>query len=77
MVGVNCLREVGRVRTKTKAKEAELFQQIGKPQMELEWLKKDLSCSDGRGLRKLVNPDHPELSISRQCAVLGLPRSTH
>ena len=62
---------------KSKAKEAELFQQIGKLQMELEWLKKNLSCSDARELRKLVDPDHPELSISRQCALLGLPRSTH
>ena len=60
-----------------QAKEAELFQQIGKLQMELEWLKKNLSCSDARELRKLVDPDHPELSISRQCALLGLPRSTH
>ncbi len=31
-----------------QAKEAELFQQIGKLQMELEWLKKNLSCSDAR-----------------------------
>ena len=48
--------------------------------MELEWLKKisaALSCSDARELRKLVDPDHPELSISRQCALLGLPRSMH
>ena len=60
-----------------QAKEAVLFQQIGKLQMELEWLKKRLSCSDARELRKLVDPDHPELSISRQCALLDLPRSTH
>jgi len=44
--------------------------------MELEWLKKNLSCSKARELRKLVDHDHPELSISRQCALLGLPRST-
>ena len=60
----------------SQVKEAELFQQIGKLQMELEWLKKNLSCSDARELRKLVDHDHPELSISRQCALLGLPRST-
>jgi putative transposase len=46
-------------------------------QTELECLKKNISCSDARELRKLVDPDHPELSISRQCALLGLPRSTH
>ncbi len=44
--------------------------------MELEWLKKSLSCSDARELRKLVDHDHPELSVSRPCALLGLPRST-
>ena len=59
-----------------QAKEAELFQQIGRLQMELEWLKKSLSCSDAHELRKLVDHDHPELSVSRQCALLGLPRST-
>ena len=37
---------------------------------------KNISCSDARELRKLVDHDHPELSISRQCALLGLPRST-
>ena len=60
-----------------QAKEAELFQQIGKLQMELEWLKKNLSCFDVHELRKLVDSEHPELSISRQCALLGLPRATH
>ncbi len=59
-----------------QVKEAELFQQIGRLQMELEWLKKNLSCSEARELRKLVDHDHPELSISRQCALLGLARST-
>ena len=59
-----------------QAKEAELFQQIGRLQMELEWLKKSLSCSDARERRKLVDHDQPELSVSRQCLLLGLPRST-
>ena len=60
-----------------QAKEAELFQQIGKLQMELEWLKKNLNSCDALGIRKLVDSNHPELSISRQCELLGLPRSTH
>ena len=38
---------------------------------------KNLSCFDAHELRKLVDSDHPELSISIQCALLGLPRSTH
>jgi putative transposase len=60
----------------SQAKEAELFQQIGKLQMELEWLKKSLNCSDAREQRKLVDHDYPDLTGSRQCELLGLPRST-
>ena len=37
---------------------------------------KSLNCSDARELRKLVDHDNPELSLSRQCELLGLPRST-
>jgi len=44
--------------------------------MELEWLKKTLSSSGARKLRKLVDHDHQEISASRQCVLLGLPRST-
>lgn len=36
----------------------------------------NLSCSDARELRQLVDHDHPELSVSRQCVLLGLPQST-
>ena len=36
-----------------QAKEAELFQQIGKLQIELELPQKNLSCSDSRELQKL------------------------
>ena len=61
---------------KGEVKEAELFQQIGTLQMELEWFKKSLICFDARELCKLVDHDHPRISISRQCALLGLPRST-
>ena len=38
---------------------------------------KNLSCSDSRELRNLADHDHPELSISRHCVLLGLPGSTH
>jgi putative transposase len=48
----------------------------GKLQMELEWLKKNLSCSDALELCRLVDGKHPELRISRQCELLGLPRSS-
>jgi putative transposase len=58
------------------AKEAELFQQIGRLRMELKWFKKNLSGCDARELRTLVDHDNSERSIIRQCAHLGLPRST-
>ena len=38
---------------------------------------KNLSCFDAHELRKLVDSDHPELSISRQGALLDLPRTTN
>ena len=58
-----------------KARQAELFEQIGRLKMELEWLKKKLpsSCEHKR---PLVEPDHPALSVRRQCELLGLSRSS-
>lgn len=54
---------------------AKLYEQIGRLQVELERLKKNLAASheDRRGL---VDPDHPELSIRRQCELLGVSRSS-
>ena len=42
---------------------------------ELEWLKKKLACSteDRRGW---AEPEHPEISIWRQCDLLGLSRAS-
>jgi putative transposase len=52
-----------------------LFEQIGRLKMALEWLKKNLpsSCEHRR---PLVDPDHPALSVRRQCELLGLNRSS-
>jgi len=49
-----------------QAKEAELFQQIGRPQIELEWLNKGLSFFDAHELRRTVAHDHPELSATER-----------
>jgi len=66
------------MRVLRQAREAELFQQIGRLQMELEWLTKCISCSDARELRKLLDHEHPELSISCHvhCWSCPGPRST-
>ncbi len=57
------------------ARQAELFEPIGRLKMELEWLKKKLppSCEHKR---LLIEPGHPALSIRRQCELLGLSRSS-
>ena len=47
-----------KVKDEGQAKEAVLFQHIGSLQMELEWLKKSLSSSEARELRKLVDHEH-------------------
>ena len=58
-----------------EARQAELFEQIGRLKRELEWLKKKLpsSCEHKRSL---VDPGHPALSVRRQCELLGLSRSS-
>ena len=43
--------------------------------MELEWLKKKVGRSPEQ-LRALIEADHPELSVRRQCELLGLSRSS-
>ena len=65
----------GRKRPRVADHEAELYEQIGRLKMELEWLKKKLSRLTDR-LRGLVEPGHGRLSIQRRCGLLGLSRST-
>ena len=55
--------------------EAELYEQIGKLQVELNWLKKKLPASI-KGKRPWIDPDHSDLSVRRQCQLLGLHRAT-
>jgi putative transposase len=59
-----------------EALQAQLYQQIGQLKVELDWLKKNLDLSiDAK--RELIEPDHPRISMARQCELLGLPRSTY
>jgi len=53
---------------------AELFEQIGRLKMELEWLKKNSLTAEHK--RALIEPGRPDLSVRRQCELLGLSRST-
>lgn len=56
--------------------EAELYEQIGRLKMELEWLKKN-QTSSVEVKRMMIDPQHPGLSIRRQCELVGLNRSTY
>ena len=54
--------------------ETELFEQIGRLQMELAWLEKKVPSSI-EARRDLVEWGHITLSLRRQCELLGLYRS--
>ena len=54
---------------------ADLYEQIGRLQMELGWLKKNLPNSI-EGKRQCIEAEHPQLSVRRQCELLGLNRSS-
>ena len=58
-----------------KNREDQLLCQIGKLTMELEWVKKNLSCSIEEK-RKKIEPENEEISVARQCELLGLNRSS-
>ena len=47
--------------------EADLYEQIGRLKMELEWLKKKSLAKPLTEKRSLIEPNHPALSIRRQC----------
>ncbi len=61
-----------------KSKEEEalksaLHQQMGQLKVDLDWLKKKWAIS-GEEKRELIEPGHPQISLRRQCALLGLAR---
>ena len=64
-----------RQRREQEALQSELYEQIGRLQMELEWLKKKLP-NDIQAKRAMIDTQHPELSIRRQCELIGLNRAT-
>ena len=62
-------------RDDAQTNEEELYEQIGRLKMEVEWLKKKLPSSVERK-RRLVEPGHGTLSLLDQCRLLGLARSS-
>ncbi len=56
--------------------EAELYRQIGQLKVENEWLKK-ISAASVEEKRQLVKRDNRKVSISRQCELLDLSKSSY
>ena len=52
-----------------------LYEEIGRLKVELDWLKKKWACSSEER-RRLVEPEHGEISVRRQCELLGVSRSS-
>ena len=63
-------------RKEETTKESELFEQIGRLKMEIDWLKKKASASTKKR-RGMVGLNCSDISITRQCELVGLPRSTY
>src|ERR1035438_9962170 len=64
---------------KSKSRNSEansdaLYEEIGRLKVELDWLKKKSACSIEE-LRPLVDRAHREISVRRQCELLGVNRS--
>ncbi|MFQ6539800.1 MULTISPECIES: hypothetical protein [Aphanothece] len=68
--------EMIQAKDESQAKETVLIQQVGWLRMKLKRLRQHLSGFDAHELRKLVEHGHPGLRVNRQCALLGLRRST-
>ena len=63
---------------KTRRREAEtkgLYEEIGQLKVELDRSKQKLACAT-EDLRLLVDHEHPDISVRRQCELLGLNRSS-
>jgi putative transposase len=57
-------------------KEEELFKEIGQLQVENEFLKEKVQTVV-RDRTTMVEPKHPELSIRRQCVLLGISKRSY
>ena len=62
------------IRQQSDAEKDELYRQIGQLKVELDFLKKRLDLSLEKR-RLWIDPRHRDLSVQRQCELLGLPRS--
>ncbi|MCA1617534.1 MAG: IS3 family transposase [Acidobacteria bacterium] len=55
--------------------KAQLYQQIGQLKVELDWLKKKAGDCSVDQKRQMVEPEHEQISVRRQCEMLGFSRT--
>jgi transposase-like protein len=66
-------RDEAREEAQREAERDRLYQQIGKLQVEVDWLTKDRTSRLTVAEKcRCIEPSHRRLSIARQCALLGL-----
>ena len=65
----------GRREQEEEELQAALYQQIGQRKVEVDWLKKKRDFPV-ETKRQMIEGDHPQLSVRRQCTLRGLPRSS-
>jgi putative transposase len=66
-------KDRGKTEAETETLISNLYQQIGQLKVEVDYLKKN----QGDSLeikRGMIEPEHPSLSIARQCELLGIAR---
>jgi len=56
--------------------KAKLFEEIGRLKIENDWLKKKLDLTVNEK-REAIDQENKEISVSRQCELLGLSRSAY
>jgi len=57
-----------------EAREAKLYEEVGRLKMELDWVKKLPGSVETK--RQWIQPGHAHLSVRRQCVLLGLGRGS-
>lgn len=62
-------------RDDAEAREKDLYAEIGRLKIELDWLKKKRWSPGLEDRRAMIDISHPELSIARQCELLQMSRS--
>ncbi len=60
----------GRREKEEEELKATLYQQIGQLKVEVDWLKKKLDLPV-ESKRQMIEVDHSQISLRRQCALLG------